>query len=477
MFLKRVKDYLVSHFSIKTRLTLSYAVAALLLFCLVGGALYWETVNILYKTDHEFLANEVEEIQNLILNKQVNAAALEAALEEAIIVEPKERNAALYRYFIRLIDDQNHALMTTPGMDALFPLQDSQRNSHTAKNYRWIQINNNNYLLIQAPLLLKDGKTGRIEIMLDISYQHTRISDRKVLWLALSIGTLLALLFGFLIANRAMLSLEELTKTTENITIHSLNQRLDPESWPRELRQLGRAYNLMLDRIQQGSERLKAFADDLSHEMRIPINNLILETEVMLSKPQTVEEYERALVSNLEDYQRIAKLIENILFLARNENPQKEISREMLDLGHEVENIFDYYQAFADEKNVRLILTGEASLEVNATLFQRMMGNLISNAIKHTLQGGAVSVELQDQADSIIVKVIDTGIGIAAEHIPLLFDRFFRVATATNTKTNGIGLGLPIVKSIVDLHQGKIEISSILNSGTTVAVILPKLKA
>ena len=470
MYLKRVKDYLAAKLSIKTRLTLSYAIAALLLFGLVGGALYWETVNILYKTDHEFLANEVEEIQNLILNEEVN----ETALKEAVIIEPHEPNAALYRYFIRIINDQNTAIMTTPGMDKIFPLQFAQHNLHTATNYRWLEIENSNYLLIQAPLNFKGGKMGRVEILLDISYQHSHIADRKILWLALSIGTLLALLFGFVIANRAMLSLEELTKSTENITIYSLNQRLDPESWPRELRRLGRAYNLMLDRIQQGSDRLKAFADELSHEMRIPINNLILETEVMLSKPQTVAEYERALASNLEDYQRIAKLIENILFLARNENPQKTITREWLNLNDEVQNIFEYYQAFADEKNIRLVLVGQAQFKVNATLFQRMMGNLISNAIKHTQTDGEVKIELLNEATQVVIQVHDTGIGIAKEHIPLLFNRFFRVETATNTKTNGIGLGLPIVKSIVDLHHGSISVSSTVNVGTIVKIVFPK---
>ena len=456
--------------SIKTRLIIFYTFAAFILLTLVALFLYWGTVNILYKADYQFLSNEVDEIQYLLNKKSFNSQVIQKEMA-GIPVEP---SGSLYRYYVRLFNNQLVPIFETNGMSqiiSLDKLRDLNGYQHE-KHYLWYEHNGTHYLMIEAPI--KMGKQfGRVQIILDVSYQHNIIHDRNKLYIALLAGTLCALLLGFLIANRGMRSLHLLTETAKNITVNSLHQRIEPQSWPVELRSLAIQLNDMLARIEGSFMRLKQFSADLSHELRTPITNLISGTEVTLSYADSKEEFRNSLESNLEELHAMAQMIENILFLARAENPQFSLQKQLLKARKEIELVLEYHEPVAEEKNISLHVAGEADIYANPVMFRRAINNVVTNALKYT-PSGKIQCQIH-RIDNKTVQIVisDTGVGIAEEDQLHIFDRFYRVDASRDQRQGGSGLGLPIVKSIVELHQGTITVSSKPGLGTTFFLNLP----
>ncbi|MBV9575658.1 MAG: heavy metal sensor histidine kinase [Gammaproteobacteria bacterium] len=460
--------------SIRTRLTLFYSLAAFILLTIISLFLYWETINILYRADHQFLANEIETVQYLFDNKSANMSDL----KKEVIEIPSKINNSIYHYFIRVMDAEGNTVIETPRMEKILPAKKAFiKSAHYLNNetYWWHTEHNTHYLLIQAPIWLKTHQIGIIQIALDISYQHAIINDRNFFIIAIILSAICALFLGFFISNRAMRSLYVLTKTAKEISVTSLNQRIEPKYWPNELRALGIAFNQMLDRIESSFIRLKQFSSDLAHELRTPVSNLIGQTEIALSHTQSIDDYKQLLESNLEELHRVSQLTENILFLSRAENPQMEIHKSLLALYNEVVSVSDYYQTIADEKNIHLTCEGNASLLANGIMIRRVISNLLSNALKYTPPEGYVHIQIQETPHQTVeIQIRDTGIGIPAEHLAKIFDRFYRVDAARSQCAGGAGLGLAIVKSIVDLHHGAITVTSNVDVGTTFLLTFPK---
>lgn len=471
---KNAKKEILDKISIRTRLTLFYSLTAFILLTVIALFLYWESINILYRADYQFLSDEVDTIQYILHNKSID----QSQLKQAVLECSKKLGDNIYRYYVRIIDENKNSMLETPGIQAILPLDKSYNKNNThlfKKNYRWYTHKDTNYLIMQSPINLPNQTSGIIQIVLDISYQHAVISDRKIFLIVILASTLCSLLLGFFITNRGMHSLYVLTETAQTITATSLHQRIDPKSWPKELRALGIAFNKMLDRIESSFIRLKQFSSDLAHELRIPINNLIGETEITLSRSHSMNEYQQVLMSNLEEFHRITQLIENILFLSRAENPQLEIQKNELNLKREIDMICEYYQAMSEEKNIKMSCEGDASLSVNPIMFRRVISNILSNALKYTLPGGWIHFSIIAMQHQVKITLSDNGIGIPAEHLPKIFDRFYRVDMARSQQSGGIGLGLAIVKSIVDLHQGHVSISSKPDEGTCISLTFPRL--
>ena len=470
MYWKFVNLDFFKNISIRTQLTLFYSLAAFTLLTVITLFLYWETINVLHKTDYQFLNDEVEALQFVLEGPHIDMDAL----NQAVIESPTQSSSSIYRYFIRIYEANNHIMIETPGADKVFPTEIFTTKTSGTKNFRRYSNHKINYLVIHAPVKI-NNKYGVIQIALDTSYQHDVMSDRTFLMIALFISAVCSLFIGFYVSHRGMRSLYSLTTTVKQITATSLHQRIDPRSLPKELKPLGWAFNKMLDRLESSVLRLKQFSSDLAHELRIPVNNLIGETEITLSRTHSIEEYQQVLISNMEEYHRIAHLIENILFLSRAENPQLELQKTLLNIHDEISVACEYYQAMADEKNILVSYDGKASLEANSIMFRRMICNLLSNAIKYNQPGGWVRFNITDlDRYHVQIHLSDNGIGIPLEHQSKIFDRFYRVDSARSQQSGGVGLGLAIVKSIVDLHRGNISITSNTHSGTQFCLTFPK---
>lgn len=294
------------------------------------------------------------------------------------------------------------------------------------------------------------------------------------LLLAVCVGAGLATALGFVIVRQGMRPLRSVVGKANDISTQRLNSRLSVQDAPVELRELGAAFNAMLDRLEEGVQRLSGFAADLAHDLRTPINTLMGETQVALSRPRSNEEYQSLLASNLEEYERLARVIENTLFLARVDNAQMGLQSELLHAGDELLRIRDYFEGLADEAGITLTAQpSDVRLQADAILLQRAASNLVSNAISHTPAGGTVLLTAQRTAHGVEIAVCNSGPGIAAEHLPYLFDRYYRADPARLASSHSAGLGLSIVRAIMELHGGTIHVHSIPGQNTTFTLRFP----
>jgi two-component system heavy metal sensor histidine kinase CusS len=247
----------------------------------------------------------------------------------------------------------------------------------------------------------------------------------------------------------------------KNITSENLDARLEPSRVPVELEQLVISFNHMIEKIEDVFTRQANFSADIAHEIRTPITNLVTQTEIALSQNRSQKELEDVLYSSLEEYNRMTRMVSDMLFLAQADNNQLIPDRVMFDLSAEVMKVFDFFEAWAEERNVTLKFNGMPCLiEGDPQMFRRAVNNLLSNALRYTPAGKAVTVSIRNQANDVELMIENPGKPIPQEHLAKLFDRFYRVDPSRQRKGEGSGIGLAIVKSIVTAHHGKVRVES-----------------
>jgi len=294
------------------------------------------------------------------------------------------------------------------------------------------------------------------------------------LLMVLCVGLVFASVAGVWVARNGMRPLVEITRVAQHVTASQLHERIAGAPWPTELAELAAAFDAMLDRLEDSFTRLSQFSADLAHELRTPINNLRGEAEVALARSRTTGEYQQILASSLEECERLSRMIDGLLFLARADNPDMAVERVPLDARKEIEAVREFYEALAGEQGVQVTCEGSASLIGDPMLFRRAVSNVLGNALRHSTANGRVHISvrpLDDQAVELSVR--DTGEGIAPEHLPRIFDRFYRAGRSRSQAPGGSGLGLAIVQSIMRLHGGSARIQSRPGQGTTVTLKFP----
>ncbi|MDO8729245.1 MAG: heavy metal sensor histidine kinase, partial [bacterium] len=199
---------------------------------------------------------------------------------------------------------------------------------------------------------------------------------------------------------------------------------------------------------------------DLAHELRTPISNLMTQTQVVLTRARSDEEYREVLVSNAEEYERLARMIGDMLFLAQADNGLILLHRESVDLAKEIHELFDFFDALAEEKKLSLSLTGNAQVTGDKLMLRRALANLLSNAIRHSPTRGDIQVAIQKTDATTILTIKNKGETIATEHLPHIFDRFYRADPSRHQNGEGAGLGLAITLSIIRAHGGAIDVQS-----------------
>ena len=316
-----------------------------------------------------------------------------------------------------------------------------------------------------------------VTVVVALNIEHHRIfmeAFQKSLWLAIAASIALTAILGWIAARRGLAPVRALARLTHGISASRLGERLSPESVPTELVDLALAFNDMLARLEGSFARLSDFSSDLAHELRTPISNLMTQTQVAISKARSADQYREVLYSNLEEYERLARMITDMLFLAKADNGLIVPSSEMVDLADEARGLFDFYEALAEEHGVHLVLAGAGVIRGDRLMIRRALSNLLSNAIRHTPRGGSISVRIvRHDSGEIRLTVENPGEDIEPAHLPRLFDRFYRVDPSRHkARSDGAGLGLAITKSIVEAHQGTIQAYS-SDGSTRFAIAFP----
>lgn len=283
---------------------------------------------------------------------------------------------------------------------------------------------------------------------------------RLKLWLAMSVGALLAFVLGWWVSRRGLQPVRMLAKRAAGIDVQHLHLRLDEFNELSELQVLSHALNQMLARLEDGFAQLSRFSEDLAHEMRTPLSNLMGHTQQTLRHSRSIEDYQNLLVSNQEEYERLARMIDSMLFLARTEQSHASLSDEPINLHDLVEQLCDYFEGLAQERDIKLVNQARGQLRADPDLIRRALANLLSNALRYGAPSSQVTINSRVGEDRIEVSVHNQGPTISAEHLPRLFERFYRCDPSRNQPDDSGGLGLAIVRSIMQLHGGQVSVDS-----------------
>lgn len=300
-----------------------------------------------------------------------------------------------------------------------------------------------------------------------------------VLLIAIPAALLLGSYGGLLLANQALGPVDRMTRAAAQIGAGDLSERVPVPSKMDEIGRLAVTFNHMITRLQGAFERQRQFTSDASHELRTPLAVMRGDIEIALRRERTPAEYQRVLTSSLEEIVRLSRLVEDLLTLARADSGRTQLNCEPVELDKLCRGMADYITPLAQQKGQTLVYESpQADLYISADLhrFKQLLLNLLDNAIKYTEPQGRITLSLGVVDHEAVIKVSDTGRGIPPEDLPHVFERFFRRSRTTSDKSaTGFGLGLSIVKWIVDSHGGKIEAESELGKGTTFILKFPLL--
>jgi heavy metal sensor kinase len=280
-------------------------------------------------------------------------------------------------------------------------------------------------------------------------------------------------LLGWFMAGRALDPLNSVSETAQRITHSNLDMQIPLRGAGDELDRLIEAFNRMMTRLNFSFEQIRQFSTDVSHELRTPLTVVRGQLEVALFTAKTPEQYREAMVNALEDVERLSNIVRALLMLSQAESGQLALQRTELNFADLIRDLVDEYQIPAEAQGVSLAadLPKTCFLVADRIQIERLVSNLLSNAIKYTPQGGKVRVRLWGEGSLVKFSVEDTGVGIATDHLPQIFDRFYRVPSADPEK--GLGLGLSFVAWIVKAHGGTVDVTSKPNQGTCFTVSLP----
>ena len=298
-----------------------------------------------------------------------------------------------------------------------------------------------------------------------------------VAFLATMLPVVLAVAFGggFVLVKRALLPVDRITVSAERISSRNLSERLPVAKTGDELERLSLALNRMIERLDTAFQHSRRFVADASHELRTPLTVLQGELENFVQQPQLTPEWRERVGSALEEVDRLAHIVEGLFAISRLDAGEAAAERVPLDLAQLVAATAEQMSLLAEDKGIKV--TCDASMGVwvegDRARLKQVVVNLLDNAIKYTPQGGEVALKVDRKDGKAVFEVADTGIGIPAEALPRIFDRFFRVDPARSRERGGAGLGLSIVKSICLAHDGKVEASSSPGGGSRFRVELP----
>jgi two-component system, OmpR family, heavy metal sensor histidine kinase CusS len=460
MFLSRTRPR-----SIASQLVFLFTLAAAFLLSCGLGVFYLIVVRHAFEEDNEFLADRLSALRGE-LSQTGGLGSLTATFRNP-------RASKVEAYWVRVIDSNGDIVTETPKMSgflppAVFPDPQDKNSVYRPKNYR---ISKKLFSLV-ATFEEADGRPYLIQLAQD------RSSDEKfatqfasVFGGVLALGILASAVIAIAVTKRGLLPLQHMTQSLERIGPNHLDERVGKTTWPRELYPVAIAFDEMLARLENSFTKLSQFSADLAHELRTPISNIRGEAEVTLTRPRTLEEYRTVIESIAAECERLSGVVDNLLFLARAEAVDRQIERSVFAARPAIEKIAAYYRTVAEERGISITNKGDGEVYANALLFDRALSNLLDNALRFTPDGGKITIATETKPDRTELAIKDTGCGVPPQHLPRIFDRFYRADSSRSSQ--GTGLGLALVKSITDLHGGSVEVASEVNRGTTVTLTFP----
>jgi len=467
--------------NIRLRLTLWYTAILFLILVVFGLAVYFGLTRSLLTAVDNHLQREVGE---MLGNLKFSSGTGE---ENDDHQQPLFKGKGLelqYKpeegVFWRILDPRGQPILD-PGLFQNAPLGPVTLTTGQPRFEYAVLADKTPIRLYTAPFVIEQQGTGIIQVA--ESYHHIQDVQQQLIWLlALIIPfTLLAASAGgWLLATGALAPIDRITRAAAQISAQDLHRRLNLPLPNDEVGRLAATFDSMLARLEAAFAQQKRFIADASHELRTPLTILKGDVEVALNRPRRAEEYRETLELVNQTTDRLAALVEELFLLARTDNNQYPIHLEALNLSNLLTREVSRLLPYAIKKKITLHLNTPETLPLQAdpAKLERLFTNLIDNAIKYSNPGDAVTLTANQQGQEIWVSVADTGPGIPAEHLPHLFERFYRADKArarqtANSEGSGAGLGLSIAQWLAQVHGGRLEVASQVGQGATFTVWLP----
>ncbi|RTN97039.1 Cu(+)/Ag(+) sensor histidine kinase [Enterobacter sp. WCHEn090032] len=459
-------------FSLALRLTFFISLSTLLAFF----AFTWF---MLHSVEKHFAEQDVSDLQQ-ISSAMHRILQSPADPDQKKISKLKESLAGYRNVAVLLLDPQGNTLFSSAQGAALRPAMNTANFSQHRQAqdvFLWTvddpdmamhagsDMKMETYRIIASSgTATLQGKTQNYVMLIGLSinfHLHYLEALKKNLFAIAAVISVLIVLIIRIAVRQGHLPLRNVSNAIKNITSENLDARLEPSRVPVELEQLVISFNQMMGKIEDVFTRQANFSADIAHEIRTPITNLVTQTEIALSQHRTQKELEDVLYSSLEEYNRMTRMVSDMLFLAQADNNQLIPDRVLFDLGAEVRKVFEFFEAWAEERHITLTFHGVPCLiEGDPQMFRRAINNLLSNALRYTPKGKTVTVSISKRGNDVELITENPGTPIPQVHLSKLFDRFYRVDPSRQRKGEGSGIGLAIVKSIVTAHHGKVRVES-----------------
>jgi len=463
------KFYQRTDFKMTLWYVLTFLVSALVV-CLV---LYLGLRYRLLSEIDQFLLDETTEMER-VLSKEPKETYFLMRFEDEVM------GRKYYPFFFQILDPNGKPLYVSEGFREIgYELQ--ERVLINARNRKETLEEINSYggkiafHIISTPIY-KNGKlTEIIQLGTHLHFVRQNLSHfRNNILAALPVILVLGTLGGWILARRSLAPIGYIASKAENISSQNLSERLTPRGTGDEMDMLIRTINEMIARLESSFKRMAEFTADASHELKTPICAMRGEAEVLLLKERRAEEYQEGLAHFIEQFDHLNQMINDLILLSKVDTTQVELKMTPLRLDHLMKDLCNLFQVLAEQKNIALE-TGsleEVTVIGDKVRLQQLFTNLIDNAIKYTSRG-AIHITVEKDESAVLVKIIDTGMGIPKEEREKIFKRFYRMDKSRSRETGGVGLGLSIAEWIVHAHQGSIEVDSEVNQGSTFTVSLP----
>lgn len=465
---------MMARLTLTARLTLLFTVGSSAVLLVLGWLTSIAIDRHFEQQDLDALAGKMQLAQHAIarVNSPQEFDILKSQLNDALVGH--------HDLVVKVLGPSKDVLLATAGVD--FPPQwlANAPAAPAGKLFQWSQGDRSfRGLALTLPTAIPHWQPLVVAVAVDIAH-HTVFmrSLMRALWVFVGCAALATGVLGWLAASRGLAPLRTMRDKAAAVTAHHLNQRLPVDAVPPELAELATSLNEMLARLEDAFRRLSDFSSDIAHELRTPVSNLMTETQVALSRPRDAASYRATLESNAEEYERLARMISDMLFLAKAEYGQMSdwiaAHGESVHLAQEVRDLFEFYEALADEKDIHLELQGACSVWGDRLMLRRALSNLLSNALRYTPRAGTVRVCLSESEGLCSLTVENPGTTIPEHQLTRVFERFYRADPSRQQATGeGTGLGLAIAQAIVHAHQGQVSASS--ESGrTSFSIRLPQ---
>lgn len=437
--------------SIALRLSGLFALVALLVFTLIGLALYLQ----------------VDKSMGLL--PEAEAEARYSVLESAINRHSDAEHWNRIKTKLRLLSEEDKRIRFWVVSDnPMYEFGDADAEirdfAQGPSGTRTLQLAGHEYpFKVLVSQFAAKGQRPPLRFLIAIdteTFRQTQHSLAIALISLAALGIVLASVLGYWAARIGLRPLASLSLEARKLTPPRLSGRLQMNPLPPELNQFVTSFNAMLERVEQAYSRLESFNADVAHELRSPLTNLIGQTQVALTRGRSAEHYFEVLQSNLEELERLRSIINDMLFLASADQGSRVTELTSASLAQEVATTLDYLDFILEDAQVQVHVHGDAQVAIEKAHLRRALINLLHNAVQHTQAGESIRVDIVEQADHVSIGVANPGAQIPSEHLPKLFERFYRVdASRANSGANH-GLGLAIVKAIALMHGGSVFVQS-----------------